>query len=99
MRKVYLERRDFFVAQFNEPFGDPFILRIPQAGLHFVAWLRRETNLATVARACAEIGFKLSQVSSLCIRANLKPAFAFASLPGGQHRFGRILLDSPPRSK
>jgi hypothetical protein len=47
----------------------------------------------------AEIGVKLSPVSSLCIRAKLKPAFAFASLPGGQHRFGRILLDSPPRSK
>lgn len=68
MRKVYLERQDFFVAQFNDLFGNPFVIRIPQAGLHFVAWLRRETNLATVARACAEIGVKLSPVSS-CVFA------------------------------
>src|SRR6266487_1201433 len=38
MRKLYSERRDFFIEEFNKLLGDRFILQIPEAGLHFVAW-------------------------------------------------------------
>jgi DNA-binding transcriptional MocR family regulator len=42
MRKIYAERRDFFIKQFNELLGDYFTLQVPEAGLNVVAWLRRE---------------------------------------------------------
>jgi GntR family transcriptional regulator/MocR family aminotransferase len=77
MRKLYSERRDFFIEQFNKLLGDHFILQVPEAGLHFVAWLRREADFARVARVCAEIGMKATSLSSLCIQAKLKPAFVF----------------------
>src|SRR6266567_3339474 len=77
MRKIYLERRDFFIEQFNKLLGDRFVLQIPEAGLHFVAWLRREADFARVARVRAEIGVKLPSLAFFCVQAKLKPAFAF----------------------
>jgi GntR family transcriptional regulator/MocR family aminotransferase len=52
MRKLYAERREFFMKEFNKLLGDRFTLQIPEAGLNFVAWLRCETDLARVARVC-----------------------------------------------
>ena len=46
MRKLYSDRREFFIEQFNNLLGDHFILQIPEAGLHFVAWLRRKDRFA-----------------------------------------------------
>jgi Transcriptional regulators containing a DNA-binding HTH domain and an aminotransferase domain (MocR family) and their eukaryotic orthologs len=43
MRKLYSDRRDFFIEQFNKLLSDYFVLEVPEAGLHFVAWLRRKT--------------------------------------------------------
>jgi GntR family transcriptional regulator/MocR family aminotransferase len=77
MRKLYAERREFFIKEFNKMLGEHFILQIPEAGLHLVAWLRRETDFARVARVRAEIGIKPSALSFYCIRAKLKPAFVF----------------------
>ncbi len=77
MRKLYLERRDFFIEQFNKLLGDRFVLQIPEAGLHFVAWLRREADFARVARVRAEIGVKPTSLAFLCVQAKLKPAFVF----------------------
>jgi GntR family transcriptional regulator/MocR family aminotransferase len=77
MRKLYAERREFFIKEFNKLLSDRFILQIPEAGLAFVAWLRCETDLARVANACAEIGIKPSPLSFYCIQAKLKPAFVF----------------------
>src|SRR5256884_706001 len=44
MRKIYAERRDFFIKQFNELLGDRFTLQVPEAGLNVVAWLKREED-------------------------------------------------------
>jgi GntR family transcriptional regulator/MocR family aminotransferase len=77
MRKLYAERREFFIKQFNKLLGDRFILQISEAGLNFVAWLRSETDFAKVARTCTNIGIKPSPLSFYCIEAKLKPAFVF----------------------
>src|SRR5215471_9602672 len=77
MRKLYAERREFFMKEFNRLLGDRFTLQIPEAGLNFVAWLRCETDFARVAQVCADIGIKPSPLSFYCIEAKLKPAFVF----------------------
>ena len=77
MRNVYAERREFFMQEFNKLLGDRFILQIPEAGLNFVAWLRRETDFERVARVCSEVGIKPSPLSFYCIEAKLKSAFVF----------------------
>src|SRR5213596_373935 len=77
MRKIYAERREVFIKQFNELLGDRFTLQITPAGLHFIAWLRREADFAKVARVRAEIGIKPVALSFFCIAAKLKPAFVF----------------------
>ena len=77
MRKVYAERREFFIKEFNKLLGDRFILQIPEAGLNFVAWLRCEADFARVASISAEIGIKPTPLSFYCMQAKLKPAFLF----------------------
>ena len=77
MRKIYAERRDFFIKEFNKLLADRFVLQIPEAGLNFVAWLRNEADFARVSRICARIGIKPSPLSFYCIEARLKPAFVF----------------------
>jgi GntR family transcriptional regulator/MocR family aminotransferase len=77
MRRVYAERREFFIKEFNKLFADRFILQIPEAGLNFVAWLRCEADFARIARVCGEIGIKPSPLSFYCVEAKLKPAFVF----------------------
>jgi GntR family transcriptional regulator / MocR family aminotransferase len=77
MRKLYAERREFFIKEFNKLLSDRFILQIPEAGLNFVAWLRSDADFARVARVCDEIGINPSPLSFYCIEAKLKPAFVF----------------------
>ena len=77
MRRLYAERREFFIKEFNKLLSDRFILQIPEAGLNFVAWLRSDADFARVARVCDEIGIKPSPLSFYCIEAKLKPAFVF----------------------
>jgi GntR family transcriptional regulator/MocR family aminotransferase len=90
MRKLYSERREFFIEQFNELLNDYFILQIPEAGLHFVAWLRRKTDLPVITRVCKEIGIRPSPLSSCFIKAELEPAltFGFAAWTRAQIREG-----------
>jgi len=101
MRKLYSQRRDFFIEQFNKLLGDRFIPQIPEAGLHLVAWLRREADFARVARVCAEIGINPSSLSSLCIQAKLKPAFVFgfAAWTPAQIRESLLKLASALKAK
>ena len=61
--RLYAERREFFIEEFNKLLDDRFVLQIPEAGLHFVAWLRRESDFARIARARAEIGIRPSALS------------------------------------
>jgi GntR family transcriptional regulator/MocR family aminotransferase len=77
MRKLYAERREFFIKEFNKLLSDRFILQIPEAGLNFVAWLRCDADFLRVARVRAEIGIKPSPLSFYCVQAKLKPAFVF----------------------
>jgi GntR family transcriptional regulator/MocR family aminotransferase len=77
MRKLYADRRDFFVEQFNRLLGDRFILQDSEAGLHFVAWLRRAADVPVIVRVGGEIGVKPVALSRYCISAKLKPAFVF----------------------
>src|ERR1041385_2825824 len=77
MRKIYAERRDFFIKQFNELLGDRFTLQVPEAGLNIVAWLKREEEFEIIKHITSEIGVRPSALSFFCIQANLKPAFVF----------------------
>lgn len=77
MRKIYAERRDFFIKQFNELLGDRFTLQVPEAGLNIVAWLNREEDFAMIRRITLDIGVRPSMLSFFCIQAKLKPAFVF----------------------
>ncbi len=77
MRKMYSERRDFFIEHFNKLLSDRFTLQVPEAGLNIVAWLKREEEFPTIRRVTLEIGVRPSSLSFFCIRAKLKPAFVF----------------------
>ena len=77
MRKIYAERRDFFIKQFNELLGDRFTLQVPEAGLNIVAWLKREEDFPMIKRITFDIGVRPSALSFFCIQAKLKPAFVF----------------------
>jgi GntR family transcriptional regulator/MocR family aminotransferase len=77
MRKIYAERRDFFIKQFNELLGDRFTLQVPEAGLNIVAWLKREEDFPMIRPITLDIGVRPSALSFFCIQAKLKPAFVF----------------------
>lgn len=96
MRKLYAERRTFFADQFNRLLGDRFILQDNEAGLHFVAWLRREADFPVMVRIGGEIGVKPVPLSRFCIAAKLKPAFVFgfAAWSRAQIREGLVKLAS-----
>ncbi len=90
MRKLYSDRREFFIEQFNKLLSKYFILEIPEAGLHFVAWLRQKTNLPLITRVCREIGIRPSPLSSCFMKAEVEPAltFGFAAWSRAQIREG-----------
>lgn len=101
MRKLYADRREFFVEQFNQSLGEYFRLQIPEAGLHFVAWLRRKGDLPLVLEACREVGIRPSPLSSCFINAEEKPAltFGFAAWSKAQVREGLAKLAAALKSK
>jgi GntR family transcriptional regulator/MocR family aminotransferase len=90
MRKLCSDRREFFIEQFNKLLGDHFVLQIPEAGLHFVAWLRRPADLPMITRVCAEVNIRPTPVSSCYMKAELNPAltFGFAAWTRAQIREG-----------
>jgi GntR family transcriptional regulator / MocR family aminotransferase len=101
MRKLYSDRRDFFVEQFNSLLRRHFVLQIPEAGLHFVAWLKRKGDLPVITRVCAEIGIRPSPLSSCFMKAELNPAltFGFAAWTRAQIREGLQKFASALNSK
>ncbi len=101
MRKLYSDRRDFFIEQFNKLLSEHFILQIPEAGLHFVAWLRRRKDLPLITRVCADIGIRPSPLSSCFIKAELDPAltFGFAAWSRAQIREGLARFASALNAK
>jgi GntR family transcriptional regulator/MocR family aminotransferase len=101
MRKLYSDRREFFIEQFNNLLSDYFILEIPEAGLHFVAWLRRKVDLPVITRVCAEVGIRPSPLSSCFIKPELNPAltFGFAAWSRAQIREGLAKFASSLNAK
>jgi DNA-binding transcriptional MocR family regulator len=99
--KTLLRSERFLTEQFNHLLGDSFILRPPEAGLHFVAWLRRQTDMTLIMRACAEVGLRPMPLSSFCIRAKLAPAltFGFAAWSRAQIRESLAKFASALNSK
>ena len=77
MRKLYSDRRDFFIDQFNKLLGDYFTLQVPEAGLNIVAWLKREEEFEKIRRITLDVGVRPSSLSFFCVQAKLKPAFVF----------------------
>ena len=96
MRQLYAERREFFIEEFNQLLGNYFRLQIPEAGLHFVAWLRRANDLPMITRVCAQLGLRPSPLSSCFIKARMDPAltFGFAAWTKAQIREGLRKLAS-----
>jgi len=90
MRKLYAERRDFFIEEFNKLLGQYFELQIPETGLLFVAWLRRGEELGWLREVGAEVGITPVSLAYFCIKVELKPAlvFGFAAWTPTQIREG-----------
>jgi GntR family transcriptional regulator / MocR family aminotransferase len=90
MRKLYSDRRDFFIEQFNKLLGKYFSLEIPEAGLHFVAWVRQKEQMPLITRVCTDIGIRPSPLSSCFMKVEPKPAltFGFAAWSRAQIREG-----------
>ena len=101
MRKLYSDRRDFFIETFNKVLGKHFILRIPEAGLHFVVWLRRREQLPIIMRVCEELRLRPSPLSSCYIKATPQAAltFGFAEWSRAQIREGLTRFASALNSK
>jgi len=101
MRKLYADRREFFIEQFNKLLSKYFVLEIPEAGLHFVAWLRRKADLPVISRVCSEIGMRPSPLSSCFMKAEPEPAltFGFAAWSRAQIREGLGKLAAALNSK
>jgi GntR family transcriptional regulator/MocR family aminotransferase len=101
MRKLYSDRRDFFIEQFNKLLGDRFTLQVPEAGLNIVAWLKREEDFPMIRRITLDIGVRPSALSFFCIQAKLKPAFVFgfAAWTPAQIRESLVKLASALKGK
>src|SRR5437016_1696363 len=101
MRKIYAERRDFFVKQFNALLGDRFTLQVPDAGLNIVAWLKHEQDYPIIRRINLEIGVRPVPLPLICIHAKLKPAFifGFAAWTPAQIRESLVKLASAYKAK
>jgi GntR family transcriptional regulator/MocR family aminotransferase len=101
MRKIYSERRDFFIEEFNKLLGNRFTLQVPEAGLNIVAWLKREEDFPIIRRVTIDIGVKPSSLSFFCIQARLKPAFVFgfAAWTPAQIRESLVKLASALKAK
>jgi len=94
MRKIYSERREIFIEQFNKLLGDRFTLDMADAGLHALAWFRSEEDVRRIERARSKLGVKISFLSFFCIDAKLPPALmlGFAAWSPAQIRDGLVRL-------
>jgi len=101
IRKIYSERRDFFIEEFNKLLGNRFTLQVPEAGLNIVAWLKREEDFPIIRRITIDIGVRPSSLSFFCIQARLRPAFifGFAAWTPAQIRESLVKLASALKEK
>src|SRR5262245_33160875 len=101
MRKLYSERRDFFIEHFNKLLGDRFTLQVPEAGLNIVAWLKREEDFPILKRITPDMGVRPALLSFFCIQAKLKPGliFGFAAWTRAQIRESLVKLASALKTR
>ena len=101
MRQLYSERREFFIQEFNKLLNKHFILEVPEAGLHFVAWVQQKEHMPLITRVCAETGIRPSPLSSCFMKAELEPAltFGFAAWSRAQIREGLTKFAAALNSK
>jgi GntR family transcriptional regulator / MocR family aminotransferase len=94
MRKIYSERREIFIEQFNKLLGNRFTLDIADAGLHALAWFRSDDDVRVLERVRPKLGVKISFLSFFCIAARLPPALllGFAAWTPAQIREGLVRL-------
>jgi GntR family transcriptional regulator/MocR family aminotransferase len=91
IRELYAQRRAFFIEQFQKWLGDYFDLEITPAGLHFIAWLRREEDLPLFMRAREQTGVWPRPLSFFCVKAQLQPALVFGFAAWSQAQIERGL--------
>jgi GntR family transcriptional regulator / MocR family aminotransferase len=91
IRELYAQRRAFFIEQFQKWLGVYFDLEITPAGLHFIAWLRREEDLPLFMRAREQTGVWPRPLSFFCVKAQLHPAFVFGFAAWSQAQIERGL--------
>ena len=77
IRELYAQRRVFFIEKFQKWLGDYLDLEITPAGLHFIAWLRREEDFPLLMRAREQTSAWPRPLSFFCIKAQLDSAFVF----------------------
>lgn len=77
IRRIYADRRDFFIDQFNTLLSEHFRLQISEAGLHLVAWLRNPEDLLLVQRFTETDKINPARLLAYCVKARLDPAFVF----------------------
>ncbi len=91
MRQLYSERRDYFIGKFHQFLGEYFDLQIPEAGLHFVAWLKRRADFPLLQNITA--GTEIKPLSFYCIQANPPPALLFGFAFWTKAQIGETLLE------
>ena len=77
MRKVYADRRDYFIAQFQKLLGKHLELEVTPAGLHFVAWLRHAEDVPWFDRAREMTRAVPARLNRFCLAADLPPGLVF----------------------
>ncbi len=102
IRRLYAHRRLSFIDEFERSMGKYARLQVQEAGLRFVAWLRRDVDLDAMGRAGAAVGIIPIPLSFFILKAKLAPAlvFGFAAWTTTQIRkglaeFGRA-MEAPP---
>src|SRR4029434_7018160 len=101
MRKWCSGRKEFFIEQFNKFLSKYFRLEVPEAGLHFVAWVRQKEHMPLITRVCTEIGIWPSPLSSCYMKAEPESAltFGFAAWSRAQIREGLSKFTAALNSK
>jgi GntR family transcriptional regulator/MocR family aminotransferase len=77
VRNLYLERRQFFIEEFNRLLSDRFRLQVPEAGLHLIAWWHGKKDWPSVLQAIQGCRAKPASLSVFCIKAQLAPGLVF----------------------
>ena len=90
MRKLYSDRREFFIEQFNNLLGKYFIPGNSGSWVAFRCLAATETRIAVDHRVCTEIGIRPSPLSSCFMKAELIPRSRLDSPHGRVRKFAKV---------